>query len=108
MCPVGCTKTDTFMYDIVRTPEAVDLAAIADFVIVGLWDFTERHTRTNLKITKSRNQQFPSYSVLRLFTGLAVAALMALKLMVMNAISNASMPAMPNTHQFTTILYSKF
>ena len=55
MCPVGCTKTDTFMYDIVRTRKAFDLAAIADLVIVGLCDFTKSYTRTNLKIAKYRN-----------------------------------------------------
>ena len=59
MCPVGCTKTDTFMYDIVRTRKAFDLAEIADFAIAGFCDFAECYTRANLKIEKYRNQQFP-------------------------------------------------
>lgn len=38
------------------------------------------------------------YSVLKFFTGLAVAALMAWKLTVNKAIVTAAMPAMAKTH----------
>jgi len=48
-----------------------------------------------------------SYSVLKLFTGLATAALMAWKLTVNNAISKAAIPATANTHQLILILYAK-
>jgi hypothetical protein len=40
----------------------------------------------------------PPYSVRRLFTGLAIAALIAWKLTVINAISNAARPAAINIH----------
>ena len=39
------------------------------------------------------------HSVRKLFTGLAIAALIAWKLIVMNAINAAINPAMTNTHQ---------
>src|SRR5258706_14878517 len=61
MCPDWCTKTDTFMYDFVRT------RLISDFGILG---FVERFTLK--EISKSQNPKisnpFP-YSVLKLFTG---------------------------------------
>jgi len=39
------------------------------------------------------------YSVRKLFTGLAIAALMAWKLMVIRAIRQATIPTKTNTHQ---------
>jgi len=44
------------------------------------------------------------YSVLKLFTGFAMAAFMAWKLTVINAINNAANAAIPNTHQFKSVL----
>src|SRR5207249_570037 len=49
----------------------------------------------------------PFYSVLKLFTGLATAALIAWKLIVNNAIKTASNPAPKNIHQLMLILYAK-
>ena len=46
------------------------------------------------------------YSVLKLFTGLANAALIAWKLTVANAIITASKPATANTHQLILVRYS--
>ena len=40
------------------------------------------------------------YSVLKLFTGFATAALMDWKLIVINAINNANNPAITNTQPF--------
>src|SRR5687768_2198487 len=48
-----------------------------------------------------------NYSVLKLFTGLAIAAFIAWKLIVNNAINNAIAPAAANTHQLILILYAK-
>jgi hypothetical protein len=48
------------------------------------------------------------YSLLKLFTGLAIAAFIAWKLMVANAINNANAPAIKNIHQLIFILYAKF
>ena len=39
-----------------------------------------------------------SYSVLKLFTGFAIAAFIALKLIVTNAINKATKPAATNIH----------
>ena len=39
------------------------------------------------------------YSVLKLFTGFAIAAFIAWKLTVINAINKARIPAIANTHQ---------
>ncbi|MEJ7829990.1 MAG: hypothetical protein WKF91_17405 [Segetibacter sp.] len=47
------------------------------------------------------------YSVLKLLTGLAIAAFIAWKLTVITAISKASNPAVANTHQEIFILYAK-
>jgi hypothetical protein len=44
-------------------------------------------------------QHLYSYSVRKLFTGFATAALIAWKLIVANAISTDKMPAAANTHQ---------
>ena len=59
MCPVGCTKTDTSMYDIVRTREAFDLAEIADFAIAGFCDFAECYTK---EIPKSQNIEIRAFN----------------------------------------------
>jgi hypothetical protein len=45
-----------------------------------------------------------SYSVLKLFTGFVMAAFIAWKLTVINAISNAVNPAIRNIHQLIFIL----
>jgi hypothetical protein len=45
------------------------------------------------------------YSVLKLFTGFAIAAFIAWKLTVINAIRTAAMPAIKNIHQLISILY---
>ncbi len=42
---------------------------------------------------------YKNYSVLRLFTGLAIAAFINWKLTVTNAINNTSKPAALNMHQ---------
>src|SRR6185369_17520919 len=47
------------------------------------------------------------YSVLKLFTGFAIAAFIAWKLTVSNATSNAAAPAIANSHQLMLILYEK-
>ena len=47
------------------------------------------------------------HSVLKLFTGFAIAALIAWKLIVINAISAAINPAIANTHHGMLILYAK-
>ena len=44
------------------------------------------------------------YSVLKLFTGLAIAALMAWKLIVIKVISNAPAQETINTHQAISVL----
>ena len=44
------------------------------------------------------------YSVLKLFTGLAIAAFIAWKLMVIIVITTAAMPAIINTNGFIVIL----
>ena len=49
----------------------------------------------------------PLYSVLKLFTGFANAAFTAWKLIVNNAIPNATTPASTNTHHSILILYTK-
>ena len=46
---------------------------------------------------------FDFYSVLKLFTGLAVAALIAWKLIVINAIATATSTAAKNIHQLMLI-----
>ena len=47
------------------------------------------------------------YSVLKLFTGFATAALKAWKLMVITAINMASNPDMAKIHQLISVLYAK-
>jgi hypothetical protein len=47
------------------------------------------------------------HSVLKLFTGFAMAALMDWKLTVINAINIADAPAITNTHQLKLVLYAK-
>src|SRR4030095_15765290 len=47
------------------------------------------------------------YSVRNDFTGFAIAALIARKLTVANAISKAAIPAVRNTHHSIFILYAK-
>src|SRR5687768_18608943 len=47
------------------------------------------------------------YSLLKLFTGLAIAALIAWKLTVIKATSKAAKPAIKNIHQLILILYAK-
>ena len=48
------------------------------------------------------------YSVLKLFTGFAIAALIAWKLTVNNAINITNNPADANSHQLNVIRYGKF
>src|SRR5215217_837817 len=55
------------------------------------------------KMVKQRD----AYSVLKLFTGLETATLMAWKEMVANAITSASKPANANIHQLMFIRYAK-
>ena len=50
---------------------------------------------------------FSNYSVLKLFTGFAIAAFIALKLIVINAINKAITPAMINIHQLIAVRYAK-
>ena len=45
----------------------------------------------------------PNYSVLKLFTGFAIAAFIAWKLTVINAINTATNPANTNTHQLILV-----
>jgi len=55
-----------------------------------------------IKILK-RSPGYASYSERRLFTGLAMAALIACELMVNNANTTATIPAMANGHTSTLI-----
>ncbi len=48
------------------------------------------------------------YSLLKLFTGFAIAAFIAWKLTVISAITSAEIPAIANTLQLIETLYSKF
>ena len=47
------------------------------------------------------------YSVLKLFTGFAIAARIAWKLIVIKAMIKEEMPAITNTHTLILILYAK-
>ncbi len=48
------------------------------------------------------------YSVLKLFTGFAIAALIALMLTVINAIAKVINAAKTKIHQLKDVLYAKF
>src|ERR1700694_2098683 len=48
-----------------------------------------------------------NHSVLKLFTGFAIAAFIAWKLTVSKAINKAPIPATPKTHQLMVIRYAK-
>jgi hypothetical protein len=50
------------------------------------------------------NPTFPNHSVLKLFTGFAIAAFIAWKLIVINAINSAVNAAIANTHQRKLVL----
>jgi hypothetical protein len=54
------------------------------------------------------NIYFIFYSVLKLFTGFAIAAFIAWKLIVSKVISEAPIQAIANTHQLIGVLYSYF
>src|SRR5690349_20827140 len=56
--------------------------------------------RTYSSLTVHHSQ---TYSVLKLFTGFVIAALIAWKLTVANAITTASTPASTNVHTLTSI-----
>ena len=69
--------------------------------VVDLWVLSFPKFKTLEKIKPRGRPPVPTwfYSVLSDSTGLAIAALMAWKLTVINAMSNAVMPANANTHQ---------
>jgi hypothetical protein len=48
------------------------------------------------------------YSVLKLFTGFAIAAFIARELTLINAITIDTIPPTKNNHQLNSILYAKF
>ena len=58
----------------------------------------------HFQIFKSSHFQI-DYSILKLFTGFAIAAFIAWKLTVINAINIAIIPATRNIHQLIAILY---
>src|SRR5688572_10583037 len=73
------------------------------FMIKGFKDFFFNHV--NHLILLIMVQTF--HSVLKLFTGLAIAAFIAWKLIVSSAIKTAKHPAAKNTHQLILMWYAK-
>ena len=77
-----------------RPPELVEACLAADREL-GDWE---------IAISKFPNSTFPNHSVLKLFTGFAIAAFIAWKLTVINVMANAPNPEAMNTQNDIVVL----
>ena len=117
----GLNQSKSFVFYFVTVSDAPDISLVNAFfrslASLGMTRIENNHPATKPSITPAHGQDSlfstnysllaPPHSVLKLFTGFAIAALIAWKLTVINAMPIAVAPAIRNIHTLILILYAK-